>query len=122
MNEIDRWLAECEQGIDRTKHICQVCGIEFVSKDNRDIACCSSKCRVDRYNVRKGFNLGRGAWLSLREYILERDNYTCQDCGVFHMDKGLEAHHVVPLRQRGANEPDNLITLCSTCHLKRHGS
>ena len=52
-----------------------------------------------------------------REYVLFRDNFTCQHCKGKSGDKILEVHHIVS-RQIGGNRPDNLITLCKTCHNK----
>lgn len=54
-----------------------------------------------------------------RQYILKRDNYTCQCCGK-HGD-GIKFHvHHLETRQTGGNAPNNLITLCSECHKAIH--
>ncbi|MBA7510938.1 hypothetical protein ES705_02927 [subsurface metagenome] len=58
----------------------------------------------------------KGFW-NVREYVLHRDNHTCQRCKGESKDLVLEVHHIVS-RQIGGNRPDNLITLCSTCHEK----
>lgn len=60
--------------------------------------------------------------VKLRYTILERDGYTCQDCGSKRGDPGvrLQVHHIRPVRQGGKNQPENLITLCSGCHAGRH--
>jgi len=52
-----------------------------------------------------------------REYVLYRDGHTCQHCKGKSKDKILEVHHLVS-RQVGGDRPNNLITLCSTCHDK----
>jgi hypothetical protein len=52
-----------------------------------------------------------------REYVLYRDGHTCQNCKGKSKDKILEVHHIVS-RQIGGDRPDNLITLCLTCHEK----
>lgn len=57
-----------------------------------------------------------GFW-NVREYVLHRDGHTCQYCKGKSKDPILEVHHIVS-RQIGGNRPDNLITLCSTCHEK----
>ena len=54
-----------------------------------------------------------------REYVLFRDNYTCQHCHGKSKDKVLEVHHL-ETRKTGSNAPSNLITLCKTCHNKYH--
>ena len=73
----------------------------------------------------------KGFW-NIREYILDRDNHTCQNCGKksdFNKksDFGysnenkviLEVHHIVS-RKVGGNRPDNLVTLCKECHNGYH--
>jgi len=52
-----------------------------------------------------------------REYVLHRDNHTCQACKGKSKDPILETHHIIS-RQIGGNSPDNLLTLCETCHDK----
>lgn len=52
-----------------------------------------------------------------REYVLYRDDHICQHCKGKSKDKILEVHHIVS-RQIGGDRPDNLITLCKTCHDK----
>ena len=49
--------------------------------------------------------------------VKERDNYTCQECG--NKDE-LCAHHKITVPKGGDHFFDNLITLCKTCHLKKH--
>lgn len=54
-----------------------------------------------------------------REYILWRDNHTCQCCKGKSGDKVLNVHHIES-RKVGGNAPNNLITLCETCHTGYH--
>lgn len=54
-----------------------------------------------------------------REYVLFRDNHTCQHCHGKSKDKVLEVHHLES-RKIGGNAPSNLITLCRTCHHDHH--
>ena len=54
-----------------------------------------------------------------REYVLFRDNHECQHCHGKSKDKVLEVHHLES-RKTGGNAPNNLITLCKTCHEKYH--
>jgi len=56
---------------------------------------------------------------NVREYVLWRDNYTCQHCKGKSKDKRLNVHHIES-RQIGGNAPSNLITLCETCHKDYH--
>ena len=59
-----------------------------------------------------------GFW-NVREYVLWRDNHTCQICKGKNKDNRLNVHHIES-RQTGGNAPNNLITLCETCHNKHH--
>lgn len=60
------------------------------------------------------------SWASLREFILERDDYLCQDCEKYFLPFALHIHHVKEQWAGGTDDEDNLITLCPKCHLKRH--
>lgn len=59
-----------------------------------------------------------GFW-NVREYVLYRDSHKCQAPKCNHKDKVLNVHHIVS-RQVGGDRPNNLITLCETCHSKHH--
>ena len=56
---------------------------------------------------------------NVREYVLFRDGHTCQCCKGKSKDKILNVHHIES-RKTGGNAPDNLITLCETCHTGYH--
>ena len=56
---------------------------------------------------------------NVREYVLFRDGYTCQCCKGKSKDKILNVHHIES-RKTGGNAPNNLITLCETCHTGYH--
>lgn len=59
-----------------------------------------------------------GFW-NVREYVLFRDGHKCQCCKGKSKDKILNVHHIES-RQTGGNAPNNLITLCETCHTGYH--
>ena len=56
---------------------------------------------------------------NVRECVLHRDNHTCQCCKGKSKDNILNVHHIES-RKTGGNAPNNLITLCETCHTKYH--
>ena len=56
---------------------------------------------------------------NVREYVLFRDNHICQCCKGKSKDKILNVHHIES-RKTGGNAPNNLITLCETCHTGYH--
>lgn len=58
-------------------------------------------------------------FFNVREYVLFRDNHTCQHCKGKSKDKVLNAHHIES-RKTGGDSPNNLITLCETCHKAYH--
>jgi 5-methylcytosine-specific restriction endonuclease McrA len=76
-------------------------------------------------------------WLRVKQAVLRRDRYTCQDCQseygssrkkvfdqTLRKGKGgyrweyLEVHHIIPRSKMGSDHPGNLKTLCPTCHRK----
>ena len=59
-----------------------------------------------------------GFW-NIREYVLFRDGHKCQCCRGKSRDKVLNVHHIES-RKTGGNAPNNLITLCETCHKGYH--
>ena len=56
---------------------------------------------------------------NIREYVLFRDNHKCQCCKGKSKDKILNVHHIES-RKTGGDAPNNLITLCETCHKGYH--
>lgn len=56
---------------------------------------------------------------NIREYVFFRDGHTCQCCKGRSKDKILNVHHIES-RKTGGNAPNNLITLCETCHKGYH--
>ena len=58
-------------------------------------------------------------FFNAREYVLFRDGHVCQCCKGKSKDPILEVHHLES-RQTGGDAPNNLITLCKTCHKGFH--
>ncbi|MFH1842137.1 MAG: HNH endonuclease signature motif containing protein [bacterium] len=54
-----------------------------------------------------------------RRQVLARDGFRCQSPGCRH-SHFLELHHLKPCVEGGRNSPENLITLCSSCHRLAH--
>ena len=59
-----------------------------------------------------------GFW-NVREYVLFRDGHECCHCHGKSKDPILNVHHIES-RKTGGNAPNNLITLCKTCHQAYH--
>ena len=56
---------------------------------------------------------------NVREYVLFRDGHKCQCCRGKSKDPILNVHHIES-RKTGGDAPNNLITLCETCHTGYH--
>ena len=72
--------------------------------------------------IPKGTDYQKGEQLdfwNVREYVLFRDGHKCQCCKGKSKDKILNVHHIES-RKTGGNAPNNLITLCETCHTGYH--
>ena len=59
-----------------------------------------------------------GFW-NVREYVLYRDGHECHHCHGKSGDTILNVHHIES-RKTGGDSPDNLVTLCETCHKAFH--
>ena len=62
-------------------------------------------------------------WERLRQSILRRDGYQCQECRRYgKIREGKHVHHIFPYENypEYAYEPWNLITLCQQCHNSMH--
>jgi len=59
-----------------------------------------------------------GFW-NVREYVFHRDGHKCQNPNCKNKDKNpaLEVHHIIFQENGGSDRPDNLITLCTQCHI-----
>ena len=55
----------------------------------------------------------------VRREVLARDKHRCRALGCTRT-RFLEVHHIVPRLQGGGNGPDNLVTLCGSCHRLFH--
>jgi DEAD/DEAH box helicase domain-containing protein len=61
-------------------------------------------------------------WPESRDKVRKRDQYKCQVCGAAETNRQHDVHHKIPFRSfasaEDANRPENLSTLCRTCHQK----
>lgn len=63
-------------------------------------------------------------WCRQKRKARERDNHACQNCGKTRKELGrkLSVHHIIPFREfssyKRANQIDNLVCLCPSCHTK----
>jgi len=52
----------------------------------------------------------------LKESIRQRDNHQCQICGKLENGRKLDVHHIDYIKEN--LNPDNLISLCKSCHMR----
>lgn len=71
---------------------------------------------MESEDYQRGEQLG---FRNVREYVLWRDGHICQICKGRSKDPILNVHHIES-RKTGGNAPNNLITLCETCHKAYH--
>ena len=64
-----------------------------------------------------GFRLDPVEYESLRKQVLHRDRWRCQSCGAM---VNLEVHHKEFRSHSGHDSEENLITLCTQCHVGIH--
>ena len=75
------------------------------------------KLAFQPWMYQKGLKFG---YRNTAHFVLKRDNYTCQKCRGKKKDSKLQVHHVLYRSQGGSDRPNNLITLCKTCHHELH--
>lgn len=85
----------------------EVANFDIQKVKNPDI-----QCEEYQHGNQRGF-------ANVREYVFYRDGHTCQHCKGKSGDKKLQVHHLES-RQIGGNRPDNLLTVCKTCHYDFH--
>ncbi|PSN12960.1 HNH endonuclease [filamentous cyanobacterium CCT1] len=56
---------------------------------------------------------------SVREYVLNRDNYQCKSCGKKGSEVKLQIDHILPLAKGGVNDISNFQTLCKSCNQRK---
>lgn len=127
-----RRVALDKAGVKRPLHprFCEICGRFFQPLSHRTTYC-SRQCANRAHSIRmKGsgnshFRHGRSAngwFVAMRPLIKMRDGNQCVICGAVKSVDGrsLQVHHI-DIHPTN-NLPENLITLCSTCHIVHHKS
>ncbi len=115
------------RSVEKIERKCCVCGKEMLinpSKSDTQITC-SVECR-STWQRESGLFSGEnsGVWKGgaakwWKQKARERDDFTCQICGLRDTGHRTHAHHVVPVDAGGSNDLSNLITLCNRCHKEK---
>lgn len=124
------WLApsvevKIREHITVIKHICKILPITLVRVETAEFDTQRLKAMLAGRPLPVGTDYQLGEMYdeyNVRQYVLKRDNYTCQCCGAHSITKKpvkLHVHHLES-RKTGGNAPSNLITLCTTCHENLH--
>lgn len=101
------------------------CHLKTIQLVHRILPVCQTTIEVAQFDLQKIRNPAiageeyqqgpqSGFW-NVREYVLARDGHLCQWCKGTSKDRILNVHHIES-RKTGGDSPDNLITLCETCH------
>ena len=124
------WLApsvevKIQEHITRIKRICSFLPVSKVIVETADFDLQRLKAMEEGKPLPVGTDYQLGEMYdeyNVRQYVLKRDNYTCQCCGRHPAEKNrikLHVHHIES-RKTGGNAPNNLITLCMDCHKALH--
>ena len=91
---------------------------KFISWDKLRTNLEYGKFDLNKISSTRGKAGSKSQYNNTKAYVLARDSYTCQKCGV--TNTALEVHHKVERSNGGGDAPSNLITLCKSCHSKHH--
>jgi len=126
------WLHE--QYVEKDRPITKIA--EIVDTDHKTVRRYMDNYGIDREFSGEHSHLWKGgyedyygpSWYRQRRKALQRDQARCQECGVTEAKhvrqngRGLHVHHIDPFRtfddSRKANELENLICLCTSCHAR----
>lgn len=60
-----------------------------------------------------GDRLRTSEWEQVRKEVMKRDGFKCRKCGE---TGSLAVHHIIPFRKSRDDSPENLMTVCGSCH------
>ena len=124
------WLApsvevKIQEHITAIKRVCKILPVTLIRVETAEFDTQRLKAMLEGkpLPVGKDYQLGEMYdEYNVRQYVLKRDNYTCQCCDAHPTIKKpirLHVHHLES-RQTGGNAPNNLIVLCEHCHKALH--
>jgi len=76
--------------------------------------------KITNPNVINYQNGNQKGFYNTKAYVLHRDEYKCQSGRKIKHSEKLHVHHIQFRSQGGSDAPNNLVTLCETCHNDLH--
>ena len=115
-------------GIKYSKEYFQLFNVSFRRKTKKTISKPNFNAIISFLEGSEDFTpspYSRDIPLEMRELIFKRDNYTCFYCGWRNGikdigDRILSIDHIVPWKYGGTSKPENLITSCLECNIKKN--
>jgi RNA-directed DNA polymerase len=78
---------------------------------------------LDDYWKKRNTKMGKLQWAkgSKNDLVARNQNYKCPNCGQFLINgEEVETHHIIPVKDGGSNDTENLIHLHTACHKQEH--
>jgi len=106
----------------RIKAILAIGYLDAMGINELSISQMAQMCNVSKSKSSKIIKaLELDGWIQTFSYIPQRNfsgKIICENCG--YQTGTLQPHHIVPRKDHGGDEPDNIIMLCPNCHAKVH--
>ncbi len=102
--------------------ICLILPVKHITVEIGKFDMQKMKAQEHGISIQQGSDYQNGDQLgfyNVREFVLFRDGHKCRCCNGKSHDMVLNVHHIES-RKTGGNAPNNLVTLCRTCHEKYH--
>ena len=78
---------------------------------------------LDNYWKKRNIKLGKKQWAKGSKYdqVAKQQNYICPNCGQFLINgEKIETHHIIPVKDGGSDDTENLTHLHAACHKQEH--
>ena len=78
---------------------------------------------LDSYWEKRNTKTGKTHWAKGSKYnqVAKNQDYKCPSCGQFLINgEDVETHHIIPVKDGGSDDIENLIHLHAACHKQEH--
>lgn len=89
--------------------------IKYLHRPNGEAVAQPSVIRMKGWNSKIPYRKNT----SLRQFVYQRDKFTCQYCAQKFGVKELTLDHIDPKSKGGANEATNLVAACKSCNNRK---